>query len=165
MPVGITLPQWLVQIGSLAGLGTLAFTLVDRIFSARPMVSVRPWSQTRDIYCFNPSKEDLLIRSIRVYPRSIIVAKGDTPREMAAALAGETFSIFLKPQTASYCPLVVKKGELINPDSTSIALFAIWVSWRRARSMWLPQIPVIYFFSARSLRRLSKVKMGKTLDQ
>jgi hypothetical protein len=84
---------------------------------------------------------------------------------MAAALAGETFSIFLKPQTASYCPLVVKKGELINPDSTSIALFAIWVSWRRARSMWLPQIPVIYFFSARSLRRLSKVKMGKTLDQ
>jgi hypothetical protein len=90
MPAGMTLPQWLIQIGSLAGLGTFFFTLADRIFSGRPMVSVRPWSGTRDIYCFNPSKDDLLIRSIRVIPRSIIVAKGDTPRELAEALVGET---------------------------------------------------------------------------
>jgi hypothetical protein len=59
------LSNWVIQIGSLAGLGMFAFALIDRLFSGRPIVSIRPAGyNTRSFYCFNPSKRDILIRKI-----------------------------------------------------------------------------------------------------
>jgi hypothetical protein len=73
------LPTWVIQIGSLAGLGMFAFTLVDRFFSGRPIVSIRPAGvDTRDFYCLNPSKHDILIRKVWLYPAWVGLTKGNS---------------------------------------------------------------------------------------
>jgi hypothetical protein len=55
-------------------------------------------------------------------------------------------------------PLVFKRGELVGDDTKEIFPFAIIVSWRRSRSMWLPQLPVVIFTSARAMRLLKAAK-------
>jgi hypothetical protein len=37
---GEMIPTWLVQIGSMAGLFTFAFTVFDRLFAGRPIISL-----------------------------------------------------------------------------------------------------------------------------
>lgn len=55
-------------------------------------------------------------------------------------------------------------GDDIYPCAQSIgteprlAPFAIWLSWRRAQSAWMPQIPKLVFSSAKTLRRLNEIK-------
>jgi hypothetical protein len=45
----MTLPNWLIQLGSLVGLGPLALTIINLLFSGRPMLSTRPGKWARRI--------------------------------------------------------------------------------------------------------------------
>jgi hypothetical protein len=160
----MTLPDWLIQIGSLAGLGTLIFTIIDRLFSGRPIISIRPAGyNTRDIVCYNPSKHDILIRKIVARPTWVGVAQGQSPQQVAAM--GEAFSIYLAPDTFRDFPLVFRKGELMDRECTVFAPFMIWVSWRRAQAAWMPQVPVVKFSSAKSMRRLVNIRTGQPRER
>jgi hypothetical protein len=80
----MTLPNWLLQLGSLAGLLTLLFTIIDRLFTGRPMMFIRPAGyNTRDFICFNPSKFDILVKKIKTYPRFVGIAEGQSPSQIA----------------------------------------------------------------------------------
>jgi hypothetical protein len=160
----MTLPNWLLQLGSLAGLLTLLFTIIDRLFTGRPMMFIRPAGyNTRDFICFNPSKFDILVKKIKTYPRFVGIAEGQSPSQIAGM--GEEFSIFLSPETERTFPLVFRDGTLMDRDCKIIAPFVIWMSWRRAQSVWMPQVPVIKFSSARSMRRLTNIKTGHPRDR
>jgi hypothetical protein len=52
----MTIPNWLVQLGSLAGLFTFCFTFIDRLLSGRPFPTIRKtgWSM-RDLHLKNLS--------------------------------------------------------------------------------------------------------------
>jgi hypothetical protein len=155
----MTLPNWLIQLGSLAGLGTLALTIIGWLFSERPVLSIRPGTGARrTVYCFNPSKHDILIRKISVWPRGVLVASGTSVNEIARAAANQTFAAFLKQGESLDLPLMFRNGELVDDGSRALAPFLICMSWRRAHAVWLPQIPVIKFSSARSVRRLIDIK-------
>jgi len=146
----------------LAGLGTLALTIIGWLFSERPVLSIRPGTGARrNIYCLNPSKHDILIRKISVWPRGVLVASGTTVNEIARAEANQTFSAFLKRGESLDFPLMFRKGKLVDSDSTALAPFVICMSWRRAHAVWVLQIPVIKFSSARSVRQLIDIKTAR----
>ena len=157
--MGQGLPSWLIQIGSLAGLGLLAFTIVDRVFSGRPIPSIRKTGyNTRDSYLRNPSQHDIWVRKVWIYPGWAGVARDSSHESIIRVVISETFSFFIEPNGSRELPLVFRKGELLDRDSTEFAPFVIWISWRRARSAWMPQIPVLIFSSAKSMRRLNEMK-------
>jgi len=62
------IPLWLTQVGSLAGLATLVFTVVERIFSGRPRLLLSGTVFHRYTTCANRSSEEIYIRSLKTYP-------------------------------------------------------------------------------------------------
>jgi hypothetical protein len=153
----MALPQWLVQFGSIAGLGTLVFTIWDRLFSSRPLVWVRPnGPNLRYLHCKNIAQFDITIKRIRCIPKIGGVASDDSGDAVfAAATIGDSFLVVLKPQEEREFPVVIRRGELLNKDNTDVAPFCILVSWRKNSSPWLPQIPKAVIASVQSLRQLS----------
>jgi hypothetical protein len=75
------IPTWLVQIGSMAGLFTFVFTVFDRLLAGRPIISLsRSEYGKRNVRCSNPSKSEILIRSIGTFPRHAHVARDDSTK-------------------------------------------------------------------------------------
>ncbi len=72
------IPLWLTQVGSLAGLATLVFTVVERIFSGRPRLLLSGTVFHRYTTCANRSSEEIYIRSLKTYPGGAQIAKGDS---------------------------------------------------------------------------------------
>jgi hypothetical protein len=150
------------EIGALIGAITGAFTALDRFASGRPFVSLKrgEHTQTRDLSCFNSSKQDLLITEIRTWPasRGVRIAYGDSEEAIYDAITAQNPAILLTPGETRDLPLFLSDGKLVDRDSTELAPFVIVIGWRKTRSVWLPQFPVIVFSSARALRRLDAAK-------
>jgi hypothetical protein len=155
----MTIPTWLLQFGSIAGLVTLCFTVWDRLLSGRPLVSVRRADYVgRSIHCQNLTRHDILITKIRCSRSGVVVACDDSLNGMASAQAGQYFLALLRAETEREFPLVFTRGELVADDARDFSPFAIIVSWRKSRSMWLPQLPAVMFTSARAIRLLKAAK-------
>jgi hypothetical protein len=136
-------------IGALAGL----FTVLDRLAFGRPLCSIttiRPFSI--DLECHNPSRSHILITGIRAWPNVVAIAREESVRGMVAAVVGHRFVEVIPPGTAASFPIVVREGALL--EGTQWRPFVIVVSWRKTRSVWLPQIPSVIFSSAKILRML-----------
>jgi hypothetical protein len=149
------IPNWLLQIGSLAGLAALLFGLFDRFVTGRPITTIRKTGyHTREIYCFNASRHDVVIRKIWGFPKWVRISRSENKYAIAHSMTGGTFSTVLLPNSDKSFPLMISKGDLVDDDSESYSPFVIWISWRKARSNWLPQFPAIIFYSVKSIRKL-----------
>jgi hypothetical protein len=136
-------------IGALAGL----FTVLDRLAFGRPLCSIaiiRPFSI--NLECNNPSRHHILITGIRAWPKVVLIAREESVRGMVAAAVGHRFVEVIPPGAAAAFPIMVRDGALL--DGTQWRPFMIVVSWRKTRSVWLPQIPCVIFSSANVLRIL-----------
>jgi hypothetical protein len=147
------------QIGAFVGLVTGIFTVFDRLIVGRPLTTISTEDpkgyRARNLRFENVSKHDLLIRRIRSWPAWLSVAPDDSVRGIITGVMRGSFGAILPPGETRHFPITVKKGELVDKDSNAWAPFVIVVSWRKSRSVWLPQVPVVIFSSARTLRRLS----------
>lgn len=147
------------EFGAFVGLLTGIFTVYDRLIVGRPLTTISLENpngyRARNLRCENVSKHDLLIRRIQSWPSWLNVAPDDSPRGVIASMVGEDFGALLPPGETRHFPITVSKGELVDKDSMAWSPFVIVVSWRKSRSVWMPQVPVIIFSSARTLRRLS----------
>ena len=152
------IPAWLVQLGSMAGLLTFVFTLFDRLLAGRPLVSIRLSEYHREVFCRNLSRHDIVITKISSIPNAVMVAADDSLRGVFNADAGNGFAAILKPEEDRGFPIIFRKGELVDRESTTRAPFVIVVSWRRTRSTWLPQMPAVIFSSAKAMRLLESAK-------
>ncbi len=149
------IPNWLLQVGSLAGLAALLFGLFDRFIMGRPITTIRKTGHhTRDIYCFNASRHDVVIKKIWGFPKWIRISLNQGRYQIAHSMTGGTFSAALEPNGEKSFPLMISRGELVDEKSKSWAPFMIWISWRKTRSIWMPQFPAIIFYSAKSVRQL-----------
>ena len=150
------------EIGALIGAITGAFTALDRFAFGRPLVSLKrgEHTQTRHLSCFNSSKQDLLITEIRTWParRGVRVSYGDSLEAVYDAITTQNPAILLKADETRDLPLFLSDGALLDRDSAYFAPFVVIMSWRKTRSVWLPQFPVIVFSSALALRRLDAAK-------
>lgn len=149
------------EFGAAVGLVTGIFTLLDRLILGRPFSSISVGepvggARTLDLRCQNGSKLDVLIKRIRLYPPRLILASENTRRGIIEAAIGRTFGATLTPGEERKFPIMVKSALL--DEGTDWVPFVIIVSWRKSRSMWLPQIPMFVFSSAKSLRRLRAAK-------
>jgi hypothetical protein len=73
------IPTWLVQIGSMAGLFTFAFWVLDRRLAGRTIISLSGSEhEKRHARCSNPSVSEILIRSIGTFPRHAHAARDDS---------------------------------------------------------------------------------------
>jgi hypothetical protein len=152
---GEVIPAWLVQLGSIAGLLTFGFTLFDRLLSGRPTISLAPSEYgLRNVRCSNLSTAEILIRSIRTYPRHAQIAKDDSTHGIVGAVIKRSFQAVCAPGTDKDFPIVFLDGGLMDKDSTARAPFIIIVSWRKTRSVWLPQMPAVMLTSAKTIRNL-----------
>jgi hypothetical protein len=154
----MTIPPWLIQIGSITGLLTFAFTIWDRLLTGRPSVTLRPTYTGRNLHCQNLTQHDVVVKKIRCSRKGVNVSSSESVDGFARASMGETFATILRAQTERGFPLVFSRGELVDPDCPETFPFAIIVSWRKSRSIWLPQFPVILFMSARSVRLLADAR-------
>jgi hypothetical protein len=152
------IPTWLVQLGSMAGLFTFGFTVFDRLFEGRPIVSLGKSDYgKRNVRCSNTSASEIFIKSVGTFPRYARVAKDDSPKGIMGAALKSHFQAICPPASKSDFPVVFLDGRLMNPDSSRWAPFIIMVFWRKTRSVWLPQIPAMMFTSARTIRRLESL--------
>jgi hypothetical protein len=155
----MTFPPLLLQIGSITGLLTFLFTIWDRLLSGRPSVTIRPTEYSgRDVYCQNLAQQDVVIKKIRCSRKGVNVAYGDSSEGIFRASIGRTFVAILSAHTERGFPLIFKRGELVDPDCPEVFPFVVFVSWRKSRSMWLPQFPIFLFTSARAIRLLHAAK-------
>jgi hypothetical protein len=152
------IPTWLVQLGSMAGLLTFGFTLFDRFLSGRPTISLAPSEYgKRNVRCSNRSTAEILIRSIKTLPRHAQVAKDDSARGIIRAATKRSFQSVCAPGAEKDFPLVFLDGQLMDADSDIGAPFMIVVSWRKTRSVWLPQMPAVMLTSAKTIRNLNSL--------
>jgi hypothetical protein len=154
----MTVPSWLVQIGSLTGLATFCFTIWDRLLSGRPLVSIILSGRHRELSFRNLSRHDVIITRIKCFPSFVAVASDDSIHGIATATVGIGFAAILKSEKTRTFPLIFKKGDLVESEATVTAPFMIVVSWRRTKSTWLPQLPAIIFSSARAMRLMENAK-------
>jgi hypothetical protein len=152
------IPTWLTQIGSLAGLLTLAFTLVDKLVTGRPSLTLGCTEYSdRDVRCINRSKDEVFIRRIRAIPPYARIAKSDSAAGIGRAWVGDVFQAVIEPESHADFPLIFLDGAALGNDEGGPeprAPFMIIMSWRKSRSMWLPQFPALLFTSAKSVRLL-----------
>ncbi|MGY4605755.1 hypothetical protein ACVW16_004167 [Bradyrhizobium sp. USDA 4474] len=154
----MTLPQWLIQLGSIGGLLSFSVTAWDRLFSERPLVWISPSEYgSRNLHFKNMSKSDVTIRKIKCLPAGVGVSEDDSIRSIAKAAIGDSFVALLRTEEESQFPIIFRRGELFDEDNREMAPFCILVFWRN-QSQWLPQIPKVIFSSVRTLRLLQKAK-------
>jgi hypothetical protein len=100
------------------------------------------------LFVRNTASRPILIRNVRVWPRTHRVAKDESSKALIEGHAGFPAIIrFLEPSESAPFPFLPKREYR--------GLFAIVISWRRGSSNWLPQIPKVIFSSARTLDRLA----------
>jgi hypothetical protein len=155
----MTIPDWLLKMGSLAGLFTFCFTIWDRLLKGRPSVWIRKTGyRTREIHCSNISIDDLIILNIRCIPGFAAAAEGDSYENIARATLQLPFAAVLKAGDDRDFPLVFLKGGLLDDECRESAPFVLLISGRKVRSTWLPQIPVFIVTSAKAMRLLETAK-------
>jgi hypothetical protein len=152
----------LTEFGALIGFFTGVFTLVDRLLMGRPTTMVRRnVLGRRELQCVNASKQDIIITHIRTSSKYVLVARGDDEASVGDALVRNPFTMIIPAGEEAKLPIMVRDGALVEKDATHFEPFVIVVSWRKTRSMWLPQVPAFIFSSIRALRRLDAAKSAR----
>jgi hypothetical protein len=149
------------EFGALIGFFTGVFTLVDRLLMGRPTTMVRRNVGRRELQCVNASKLDIIITHIRTSSKYVLVARGEDVASVGDAFVRNPFTMIIPAGEQANLPIMVTDGALVEKDATNFEPFVIVVSWRKTRSMWLPQVPAFIFSSIRALRRLDAAKSAK----
>jgi hypothetical protein len=124
----------------------------DRFLAARPVVSIAVESKShRYLRCKNVTKCDIMIKRIRSIPKTVVVARDPSLIAITNGLIGVPFTVLMPPDATYDFPLIVRRGELLD-DNTPRSRFMIIVSWRSARSIWMPRWPVFIWCSVQTLQ-------------
>ena len=123
------IPTWLVQIGSMAGLFTFAFWVLDRRLAGRTIISLSGSEHgKRHARCSNPSVSEILIRFIGTFPRHAHAARDDSTEGIIRTAMKGCFQVVWPPESDMDFPIVFLDGQLMDSESTVWAPFIIVVS-------------------------------------
>ena len=82
------LPNWLQEVGAIAGLGVAAFTIFDRFARGRPRLSIFVAEDGRSIRVSNDATHDIAVLNWWVYPSVYAVAEVASDQAATRAAAG-----------------------------------------------------------------------------
>jgi hypothetical protein len=137
------LPQWLLDIGSIAGLASLIFFIVDRLLKGRPSfaVSVEPHGHRFITIITHPGSEVTLYR-FRSAAGVYVLSKDGEIRNILRATDGRPFIATLSASTTSRFLLIAQQAKDGSPAAHQHRWTPICISWRKGTSQWLPQLPL-----------------------
>src|SRR5262249_12904275 len=121
------------------GLLSDIFLVWQRFLAARPVASIAVESKS-DCYlrCKNATKSDIIIERIRTIPKTVFVSRDYSLIAITDGLIGVPFTALMPPDATYDFPLIVRRGQLLD-DNAPRSRFMIIVSWRSARSIWMPR--------------------------
>jgi hypothetical protein len=147
------------KIGATVGLVTGIFTLLDRLFRARPIAYVHVRGTKGNPYRYvriaNVDKADMQVIDFKCWPRVFAAAKDHSLHSILTAAVGRAPLAVIAPGENWDFPLVIK-------GSANLSKLAKWrplvlaIFWRRSSSPWLPQFPKAVIISVRDLQRLEE---------
>jgi hypothetical protein len=79
-----------------------------------------------------------MIKRIRSIPKTVVVARDPSLIAITNGLIGVPFTALMPPDATYDFPLIVRRGQLLD-DNAPRSRFMIIVSWRSARSIWMPR--------------------------
>src|SRR6266849_5193253 len=130
------------EIGAAVGFLTGAYTLFDRFMKGRPiayLVASGPATNANlSLRVKNVGQQDVVLRRLFSSPRLYEIAKDDSVLGITEAQF-KAFMTVLQPGQQVDFP-VFRSKRALAAESRGRCAFVI--SWRRATSTWLPQIPV-----------------------
>ena len=104
-----------------------------------------------DLRIRNFSQVDIVVRGIRAIPSRRWVAQDSSERGVIKAVMKKTFVDVIAPSNEANFPIIKA------PDRANWFPFTVFfVSWRKASSLWLPQIPCITWSSEKWLAILAQ---------
>jgi hypothetical protein len=139
------------EIGAAVGFLTGAYTLFDRFVKGRPiayLVATGPASNAiLRLRVKNVGQQDVVLRRLFSIPRFYQIAKNDSTLGIVEAQFG-WFTAVLQPGEQMDFPVFPSRAA----EKWGSCAFVI--SWRRATSTWLPQIPYCLFTSMHAIEQL-----------
>lgn len=158
--------ETLKTLGAFVGLALGLFTLFDRLWGSRPILSldVEKGTVRRLLMITNITSQHIAIMGFSVLPKIYAVARASTVTATVHAAAGDKFELLIKPNGEARLPLItlVKDGQNWDLDAR-IAIVFMW--WRKSISLWLPQFPKVMIISTARLRSIVEHGLQDTPDQ
>ena len=102
------LPDWLQELGAVAGLAVAAFTIFDRFARGRPRLSIIVSKDGRWLRFSNDAAHDIAIVKWSVHPAVYAVAEKETVESAARAAAGRSFQLTMGPKSERLFPLTLQ---------------------------------------------------------
>ena len=147
--------ETLKTLGAFVGLALGLFTLFDRLWGSRPLLSLGVDHITKRsiLTVTNSTTQHIAIVGFSVLPKIYSLAQAPTVRATLDAAAGDTFQRLINPSGEAQFPLVilVKDGRNRDLEARCAVLF-MW--WRRSVSLWLPQFPKVIIVPTARLRSI-----------
>jgi hypothetical protein len=132
----------LKTIGSLVGLATGAFVLVDRFLRHRPIAYFRPPKDDSDemrLVVHNTASEAIVIDAIRCRPPTMVVSFSDDWRDLLDPDLENGCISIIAPHSEKSFPWVERPNwEKQKPEDRA----QITIRWAFTSSRWLPLVPV-----------------------
>ena len=157
------LAETIKPVGSLVGLATGLFVVIDRLFSHRPLVA---WSRIEHsviISVRNVATESLIVERIQVRPDGWALAWGGSLGDTieAAAKAIRFADEKDDPLAFVHAPGAVRTFHHVSNGREEIIASGpkITIYWRSCRNRWLPQIPVTLSANKRFLALLREARI------
>ena len=142
-----TLVEGVKLLGGIAGLGTTAFTIWDRLFRERPQVWVvaTPIYQAGQRYLYlvvrNPAPVQIRVTSISVAPDLFQVWRDNSAEAAADAQMGVKPTAFIDAEAERRFPILIPSSGL---EENEELLCKVTVRWRSMRHEQIPCIPVFH---------------------
>ena len=155
MADGSTLAEGIKLLGGIAGLGTAAFTIWDRLFRDRPQVWVvaEPFVQSGQRYLKlvvrNPAPVQIRVTSISITPKLFEIWKDDSVLASVEAELGIAPAAFIDAETEKKFPINLSKS--LSKENRDL-LCRITVRWRSMRHEHIPCIPVVHRKTPRTMK-------------
>jgi hypothetical protein len=144
------------EIGAAVGFLTGAYTLFDRFMKGRPiayLVASGPATNAvLSLRVKNIGQQDLVLRRLLSIPRLYEIAKDDSVLGITEAQFKSFMTVLQPGQQVDFPVFRSKSGRALAAESRGRCAFVI--SWRRATSIWLPQIPAYFLTSVRAIEQL-----------
>jgi hypothetical protein len=139
------LPQWLLDLGSIGGLVTVVFLIVDRFLKGRPSISIEV--EPHGHRYLTISTQPGVGVGISAFRSRADVYRVSKDGEISSLLRAQIANVFVATipggTTAKFFLIALPDGKpRERPLANRYRWTPIWLSWRKASSLWLPQIPV-----------------------
>jgi len=138
--------QIITLFGSLVGLATGIFVLIDRFLWYRPVVTWFRHEHNVGVSIKNVAQEHILVQSIQVSPKKYALAWSDNVHDTIDAAANIVGPLIEgKPMRLASVlgPSAIQTYHLVRGGSASCDdNVRVRVNWRFCRNRWMPQLPV-----------------------